>query len=323
MTRWLLAATSMVCVAHASANDSVTVAPGVDLIPGNFVPGSQPDGNSVIVRARDGLVVIDTGRHAAHTQKILDYAKAANLPIKAVINSHWHLDHIGGNPRVRAAFPDVQIYASGAIDEAMRGFLANYRKQLEGAIAQLKDDAQIKAWRDEIALIDAGRAMYPNVTIARTQTRRIAGSDFVLYLESHAVTAGDVWLFDPKTRVLAAGDLVTLPVPFLDTACPARWNDALGNLARADFKTLIPGHGAPMSRAQFATYRTAYTNLVACAAGDKSKTVCAEGWLADAKPLLADSDPIFVRRLLDYYIDNALRAPKAQRDKLCGTPASN
>ena len=63
---------------------------------------------------------MDTGRHAEHTQRILDYAKTAGLPIKPVVNSHWHLDHVGGNPRVRAAYPAVQVYASAAIEEAMQ-----------------------------------------------------------------------------------------------------------------------------------------------------------------------------------------------------------
>jgi glyoxylase-like metal-dependent hydrolase (beta-lactamase superfamily II) len=321
MQRWLSVLTTAIgacCVGFASAGDVVGIAPGVDLIPGNFIPNRQPDGNSVIFRARDGLVVIDTGRHAEHTQRILDYAHTADLPIKAVINSHWHLDHIGGNPQVRAAFPDVQVYASGAIEEAMHGFLANYRKQLEGAIAQSKDQTQIDAWREEIARIDAGHALYPDVVIDKTQVRHIAGHDFALHLESHAVTAGDLWVYDPRTRVLAAGDLVTLPVPFLDTACPARWNNALGDLARTDFKTLIPGHGAPMSRGQFATYRTAYTNLLACAASDKAKAVCAEGWLRDAKSLLGDHDPKFVRSLLDYYVDASLRADAKKLAPLCG-----
>ena len=320
MKRWLCMCAGMLLANVAFGADIMPVAPGVDLIPGNFVPNHQPDGNSVIFRAPEGLVVIDTGRHVEHSQRILDYAKAANLPIKAVVNSHWHLDHIGGNARVRTAYPDMQVYASGAIDDAMHGFLAGYRKQLEDAIAQAKDASKAQPWRDEVAIIDSGHALYPDVTIDKTQTRRIAGHDFVVHLQSHAVTAGDVWVFDPKTRVLAAGDLVTLPVPFLDTACPAHWRSALAELAHADFKTLVPGHGAPMSRAQFETYRKAYTNLLACASSDKNKTACIDGWIADAKPLLGDTDPGFVKSLLDYYVDNSLRAPEVQIDKFCGNP---
>jgi glyoxylase-like metal-dependent hydrolase (beta-lactamase superfamily II) len=148
----------------------------------------------------------------------------------------------------------------------------------------------------------------------------LAGHDFQVHLQAHAVTAGDVWLFDPKTKVLAAGDLVTLPVPFLDTACPAHWQDALGTLAKQDFKVLVPGHGAPMSRAQFETYRQAYGNLLTCASSDKAKSVCIDGWLANAKPLLAADDAKAATPMLDYYLDNSLCADPAKTKKLCGEP---
>jgi glyoxylase-like metal-dependent hydrolase (beta-lactamase superfamily II) len=307
--------------AWTCAAETISVAPGVDLIPGTFVPGRQPDGNSLVFRTAGGLVVFDSGRHAEHTQRILDYAKDAKLPIKAVINSHWHLDHVGGNPRIRAAFPDVRVYASAAIEGAMGGFLANYRKQLVDAIAQTKDEKTAQSYRDEIAIIDAGRALYPDEVIAKSGTRRIGGHDFDMHLQARAVTEGDVWVYDPATRTLAAGDLVTLPVPLLDTACPARWKSALIDLDRVPFKTLVPGHGAPMPRTQFEVYRHAYSNLLDCAAGTKDKNVCVDGWLADAKSLLADADPAFVRSLAGYYVDNALRAPKTKIDKLCGTNA--
>jgi len=302
----------------ANAEDVTTVAPGVHVVSSAYVPGRQPDGNSVIFHARDGLVVMDTGRHAEHTQRVIDFARAAGLPIKAVVNSHWHLDHIGGNPRIRAAFPDVHVYASAAIDDAMHGFLADYRKQLEGAIAQSKDDAQVQAWRGELAIIDSGKALYPDVTIAQSRTLTLGGHRFQVHLQANAVTAGDVWLFDPQTRVLAAGDLVTLPVPFLDTACPARWQDALDTLAKQDFKILVPGHGAPMSREQFATYRRAYANLLTCAASDKGKTACIDGWLQDAAGLLSAEDSKAAKPMLDYYIDSSLRADPAKTKKLCG-----
>ncbi|HEX7914810.1 MBL fold metallo-hydrolase [Rudaea sp.] len=317
MKALLFACMSALAAAPSDAADTVTIAAGVNLIPGTFVPGRQPDGNSVVFRTAEGLVVFDTGRHTEHTQKILDYAKDAGLPIKAVINSHWHLDHVGGNPRIREAYPDVRVYASMAIAGAMGGFLANYRKQLVEAIAQTKGEKTAQSYRDEIAIIDAGHALYPDEVVAKSGTRRIAGRDFELHLQARAVTEGDVWLYDPATRTLVAGDLVTLPVPLFDTACPARWQSALADLDRVQFKTLVPGHGAPMQRTQFAVYRHAYANLLACAATDKDKNACIDGWLADAKPLLADADTAFVRMLAGYYIDNSLRAPKAKIDQLC------
>jgi len=291
--------------AHASARSLAT---GIELLPGRFVQGEQPDGNTLVFDGNGGLIVFDTGRHAAHTQAIVDYAHARDLPIVAIFNSHWHLDHVGGNAMLRKTFPAVRIHASDAIEDAMHDFLAKYRAQIEGILAKPDGDAtQNSAMRDELALIDAGPALYPDERIMKPSTQSIAGRRMRIGFEARAVTAGDVWLFDPGTRVLAAGDLVTLPAPLFDTACPARWKAALAHLEKVDFATLVPGHGAPMTRAMVATYRKAFDNLLACAGGESTKDICIEGWMRDAKPLIAQGDEKLARGLLDYYLEGILR----------------
>lgn len=300
----------MGCAAQAAT----PIAPGVDLLAGTFVSGTQPDGNSVIFRGREGFIVFDTGRHPAHTQKIIDFANETKQPIVAIVNSHWHLDHVGGNVMLRQAYPGVRVYASAAIEDAMRGFLANYHAQLESAIKETGDDSAKQApWRAEIALIDAGPALFPDERIAATSTRTIAGRNVEIGYESRAVTAGDVWLFDAATRVLASGDLVTLPAPLFDTACADHWRGALDRLAKVDFKTLVPGHGAPMTRKDFATYRRAYARLLECAASKASKEACTDGWMRDANALIPDQDRTLARTLLGYYIEQSLRGDAAQR----------
>jgi glyoxylase-like metal-dependent hydrolase (beta-lactamase superfamily II) len=295
---------------------ALRVAPDVNVIRGRFVPNTQPDGNSVLFRGPRGLVVVDTGRHPEHTQAILDFAKAARVPIAAVINTHWHLDHVGGNPLLRRAYPGVRAYASGAIDAALTGFLADYRKQLQSMIDKTPDPEAQKPFRSEIALIDAGPALGPDVKLDATSERTLGGRTLRIGFASRAVTAGDLWVFDPKTRVLAAGDLVTLPAPFLDTACPSGWQKALGDLSAVDFQTLVPGHGPPMTRQDFAAYRTAFDGLLACAASDKKSDECIDGWTTAAATLLEDGDPKFLRALLGYYLD-LLRKDGARLSRFC------
>jgi glyoxylase-like metal-dependent hydrolase (beta-lactamase superfamily II) len=307
---------SFVCACTARA--ATVIAPDVDLISGTFVAGTQPDGNTVIFTGADGLIVFDTGRHPAHTQQIIDFATAAKLPIVAIVNSHWHLDHVGGNVLLRKAYPDAHVYASAAIEDAMHGFLANYHAQLEDAIRQAGDDTAKQApWRAELALIDAGPALFPDQRITKTSMRTIAGRKLRVGYESDAVTAGDVWVFDPATRVLASGDLVTLPAPLFDTACAEHWRGALDRLAAVDFTVLAPGHGAPMHRAEFATYRRAFDHLLDCAAGKDSTQTCSDGWMNDAGALIPANDQALARSLLDYYIDGNLRGDAAQKNKLC------
>jgi len=293
------------------------VAPGIRLIPGAVVPGTQPDGNSVVFTGKDGLVVMDTGRHVEHTKKILDLAAADKRPIVAIVNSHWHLDHIGGNGVVRHQFPKVKVYASGAFTEARTGFLANYHHQLEEVISKSTDTKEQNSYRTEMQLIDSADQLAPDVVIDKAGTRNIGGRGVMVGLETYTVTAGDVWLYDKESGVLAAGDLVTLPAPFLDTACPARWGEALGRLSKIHFKTLIPGHGAPMTHQQFETYRTAFGQLLQCSASKAEKNVCIDGWLNGVSVFLAPTERDFSKGMMGYYID-VLRRPAPAFAKLCG-----
>ena len=302
----------------ALAHGASELAPGVDLIPGRFVAGTQPDGNTVVFAAPEGLVVFDTGRHPEHAREIVDFANAAKKPVAAIVNSHWHLDHVGGNVLLRERYPRLRVYASDAIEDAMHGFLANYHAQLEDAIKQAGGDTANQApWRAELALIDAGSKLYPDKRITEASTRTIAGHGFRVGFESHAVTAGDVWLFDPASRVLASGDLVTLPAPLFDTACAERWKSALDRLAAIDFKVLVPGHGVPMGQADLATYRRAFERLLECAAGKSAKEACVDGWMGDAAPLIPAGDEKLARGLLDYYFDGILRVESSKAAATC------
>jgi glyoxylase-like metal-dependent hydrolase (beta-lactamase superfamily II) len=290
------------------------VADGVAVLRGEFVRGAQPDGNTVLLRGAGGLVVVDTGRHAVHTRKILD-AAAPDRPLLAVVNTHWHLDHIAGNAALRAAFPQLEVHASDRVRGAMTGFLADYRGQLEQLLATSPDAPDADNWRDELARIAAGETLFPTHPVLAASDVELAGRALHLGLED-AVSGGDVWLLDRATGVLVAGDLVTLPAPLLDTACPRAWQAALARLRAVEFTVLVPGHGPPLTPAQFADYHAAFAHLLGCAAGDAAPDVCTDGWLHDLRDMIPPADVPLARDLLGYYVPDILRAPPGRRD--CG-----
>lgn len=279
----------------------------------------QPDGNSILIRAPDGLVVFDTGRHEqAFTGRIVAAAEAWRLPVAAIVNSHWHLDHVSGNVPLRARWPRAKVYASIAIEDAMRHFLADSRRNAVARLAALPAGSpEAGDLRAGIARIDAGAKLFPTDPVLSPGPLRIAGMQFQVGLENNAVSGGDVWLLDPSTRTLLSGDLVNFPAPFFDTACPHGWSEALARLDAQPFDTLVPGHGAPMTHAQFAKYRHAFDDLLACAAGNAGVADCAAGWERDLGPLLPADEHRLGRMLLDYYFQDVLRAEPAKRDKYC------
>lgn len=292
------------------------IAPGIFLIEGGIEKGRQPDGNTVVLTAPEGLIVVDTGRHAWHRAKIEAFAAARKAPVAAIVNTHWHLDHVSGDGALKRAHPGAKVYASRAVEGALTDFLAKSAKSGREAIASGKlDHVTVEEIETDLATIAAADQLRPDVAIERPQPMSLAGRRLDVRLARHAATEGDVWLYDAGSRVAIVGDLVTLPAPFLDTACPEGWRRALAEVAATPFVTLVPGHGAPMTRAQFAGYRASFEALLDCAASPAAKQACVDAWVAAVTPLLGADEraPRLARTMTDYYVGQVLRGPDSRK----------
>ncbi len=313
--RVILAFTAM--IAAASPADLAALPKDVIVVPGSSLAGRQPDGNSILLDTPKGLILVDTGRHTAHQDAILSAAKLRGKPIIAIINTHWHLDHSGGNAEIRSAFPGVPLYASNAINGALIGFLRDSRAEAEDYLRSGKASAELaEDIRLDMSAVDDPASLRPSIAVAADATRTIGGRSVEVNLAPFAATEGDVWLFDRKTRVLVAGDLVVAAAPYLDTACPEGWRKALDRIATRKFRILIPGHGAPMTRNQFLDWQKAFNALLDCAAGPAANADCIAGWKRDAAAFIPGGAKN-VDGLLAYYLETRLRAPPTERNRYC------
>jgi glyoxylase-like metal-dependent hydrolase (beta-lactamase superfamily II) len=284
------------------------IAPGIELLRGAILPERGPDGNTVVFDAPEGLVVVDTGRHTWHSDAILAYAKSRNRPVAAIINTHWHLDHTSGNGRVKAAFPGARVYATDAVDRVLAdgGFLA--ARNLESAKPMLDDPKLSETQKEEVkifvATMDERQVLHPDVVVSKSGPAMLAGRNFDVHVTDGAVTDADIWLYDASSGVAAIGDLVTLPAPFFETACPAQWRNALDEVWAVPFRTAIPGHGEPMTRAQFDTYRGAFNAYMDCVEGSSQAGQCAVGWADSVATLTGDDENArtMAQRYAEYYV---------------------
>ncbi|HEY5922243.1 MAG TPA: MBL fold metallo-hydrolase [Kofleriaceae bacterium] len=287
------------------------------VIPGTFDPGRGPDGNSIVLDAPKGLIVVDTGRHLEHQGKLLAHARKVGKPIAAIINTHWHLDHSGGNAELRAVYPHAELITTKAIEGALVGFFPQNRAKTDEVFASGKASPQqledIKLGR---AAIDDPANLRASRPITASGRVDIAGRTLELRVAPFAATEADLWIYDDATKTVIAGDLVVAAVPFFDTACPEGWRKALGEINTTAFERLIPGHGEPMDRRAFESWRAAFDALLDCAASPRNVNECAQGWARDAAAFIRPGDEARIAEFVTYYVAEILRSPAAH-ERFC------
>jgi len=310
MAIWIVAVSQAAAAAISSPEappPPEAVAPGVELLRGAILAQRGPDGNTVVFEAPGGLVVVDTGRHEWHSDAILALARERKRPIVAILNTHWHLDHSSGNGRIKAAFPDAPVHTTNAVDRVLAegGFLA---RNLESSKAMLDDPKLTDTQKEEVRIFMATMAesgvLRPDVVVNASDARTIGQRDFDVHVTDGAVTDADLWLYDGGSGIAVIGDLVTLPAPFFETACPAKWRKALDAVWATPFTLAIPGHGEPMTRAGFDTYRASFNAFMDCVEGSSEPAQCAASWAEGIAPLAGSDDGARkqARGYAEYYV---------------------
>jgi cyclase len=229
--------------------------------------------NTVFVVGKKDVIVVDTNISSQHTREVLaELKKITDKPVRFVINTHWHEDHIIGNRVYREAFPNVKFIAHkstladlptvGAANrkgtlENGAGFIKLLKSSIEKgenlAKQKLTDEERL-GYSSDIRLVESYLAEAPNFEIILpdiTVENRLELDDgkrkIEIFFLGRAHTAADLVVFLPKEKIVACGDLIVYPVPLVgSTAYPLEYAATLENLLKLNAKTIIPGHGAVM-----------------------------------------------------------------------------
>jgi len=166
-------------------------------------------------------------------------------------------------------------------------------------------------------VIDHPERIAPNHVFSHSGPMMIAGRQIDVHVAKLAATEADVWLYDAKSKTIIAGDLVVGLVPFMDTACAEGWSHALDGIAKLHFTTLIPGHGDPMTRADFLQWRTAYDNFVDCGHSTRPAKECVEGWSREAAKFIDAAHKDYAKGAAGYYLQTRLRSSPDEQQRYC------
>ena len=315
---------AMCALSNAAAqtvpHQAIALGDKVSLVPGSLwnQEAIGPDGNTVIFSADDGDVVLDTGRHRQHADDVLQ--AMGGRPLLALVNSHWHLDHTTNNFVFLNSFPDAELIATGAIDGALQGFLARSRSTTSQR-PPIDGDAAARRARFEW-VIEHPQFLRAKTPLGQDAHRQWKGLSLEINVAPMAVTEADIWIHDPAARLVASGDLVTLPAPLMDTACPNGWELALARIDATSFDRLVPGHGRVLSHAEFSVYRKSFSRLLACTATGTAQS-CAQAWAMDVAPLLQTADEATIaREWTEAYAKEFLVPGAPQAGRYCESPGA-
>jgi glyoxylase-like metal-dependent hydrolase (beta-lactamase superfamily II) len=226
---------SCLLAARALAMTPQPVAEGVWLVQGEAALGSSTNRNFIsnagFVVTPAGVVVIDAlGSPALAEELLAQIRRITPLPVRHVIVTHYHADHIYGLQVFKAAGANVIAHALG-------------RDYLTSDTARLRLDAsrqELGPWIDDkTRLVAADRWLdVPETRLA------VGGVDFVIRHAGPAHTAEDLVVWLPQRGVLFSGDLVFRGrIPFVGQADSRQWIASLEKLIADAPRTVVPGHG--------------------------------------------------------------------------------
>lgn len=213
-----------------------SVAPGVWFVQGEAALGSAANRNFIsnagFVVTPQGVVVVDALGSPALAQELLaEIRRITPLPVRYVIVTHYHADHIYGLQVFKDAGAEIVGQQAG-------------REYLVSDTARLRLDAsrsELFPWVDEkTRLVAADR------WLAADEVLELGGERFLLRHAGPAHTPEDLVVMVESRAVMFAGDLVFRGrIPFVGQADSSQWIDALGGLLRLAPKVVVPGHGPP------------------------------------------------------------------------------
>jgi len=190
--------------------------------------------NAGFVVTGDGVIVFDALGTPVLGQAMLDaIAKVTPQPVKRVIVSHYHADHVYGLQAFKAR--GVEIWAHERGQDYLQSEVA--RKRLEERRADLPE------WVDQNThLVPADRWL----SFARTKSIpfEFGGLHFRIIDSSGAHSPEDIMLFVEEDRTLFAGDLFfSGRIPYVGDADSKAWLAAMDRMLEVQPLHVIPGHG--------------------------------------------------------------------------------
>jgi cyclase len=195
----------------------------------NAAAKSQQSGsNAGFVIGSDSVLVVDTFENPLAAQKLLaTIRQKTTLPVRFVVNTHYHLDHVAGNGVFAAAGATILA------QQSVRKWERTENLKFFGDKITAEQRSSVEALR------------LPDVTYSQGVTLYLGGDRVVLLRAMPGHTGGDTVVYDAQSDVVFCGDLFwNHTLPNLIDASTKEWIETLDTLVK-DYPSavFVPGHG--------------------------------------------------------------------------------
>jgi glyoxylase-like metal-dependent hydrolase (beta-lactamase superfamily II) len=198
-----------------------------------------------VVVGADGLAVVDTRGSLGEGRELREHLRQLSAaPVRWVVNTHWHFDHLWGNavftaPRQR---PPAEVWGHRSVPGALAGPL-NEEQKREFA-------AEGGRWASVLAELEEAA---PDRLVDRVHTLDLGDRAVRLHHPGRGHTDGDLLVHVPDADALIAGDLVEQsgPPAYGPDSYPLDWAPTLDALlaGTTSATVVVPGHGDPVDAA--------------------------------------------------------------------------
>jgi glyoxylase-like metal-dependent hydrolase (beta-lactamase superfamily II) len=248
--------------------ETVRIAEGITAFIASESNTDIVSGNSVAIVGDNGVLVVDSTNFPSQARQMIDEIKRmTNEPVRFVVHTHWHLDHLMGDAAYRAAFPGVIFVSTAATKKAIverdpkylkfadfgPQYAANLRKQLrEGKDEEGKPltDADRKYLTDFANSVDFAIGEFkqatlvaPDLTFDHDLTINLGRREVKVLFLGRGNTGGDAVIFVPDSKVVMAGDLLVFPTPYSYGSYLTEWIQTLAKVKALGASVIVPGHG--------------------------------------------------------------------------------
>jgi glyoxylase-like metal-dependent hydrolase (beta-lactamase superfamily II) len=192
--------------------------------------------NTLVRVTPEGAIVVDTKNPSDDNfNRLMEEITSVTMqPVKIVINTQHHPDHVGNNQKFIDA--GAQVVA------------------LEALKTHMASDPRTKAIPG-----------LPTQTFARDHVVKLGGAEVRLYFFGPGHTGGDTMVYFPDAKVVMVSDHLTDGTPIVDFAnggSAVAWTRALDGVLKLDFEMAIPGRGEPKMRLEVQAYRDRFAALI-------------------------------------------------------------